>query len=67
MRLDTSHRSKKARHSHDGTGASALTRLVCLKLQNKGIKSLDTADVVRDVEKLFRPKIAKTKLRQDAL
>jgi hypothetical protein len=61
MRLDKNHRR--------GTNSAPapLSGQVCLHLQKARHRTLDTAGVVRDVEKLLRPKFAKIKLRQDAL
>ena len=51
MRLDINQRSGKTITLSKGTSASALTGKVCPDLQKQKPKSLDTADVVRDVEK----------------
>jgi hypothetical protein len=53
MRLDTNHRRSKIVILSKGSSASALTGKVCPDLQKQKPKSLDTADVVRDVAKLF--------------
>jgi hypothetical protein len=59
--------SKKDRYCLEPTSASALRASYATKLQKQSSIFLDIADVVRDVEKLFLQKIAKIKLRQDAL
>jgi len=66
MRLDTNRRRSKIVTLSKGTSASALTGKVCPDLQKQKPKSLDTADVVRDVEKLLAAKLAKIKSCQEA-
>jgi hypothetical protein len=48
--LDMNHRSSKVVTLSKGTSASALTRNVCPQTTKKKPMSLDTSDVVRDVE-----------------
>ena len=67
IRLDMSYRSSKVVTLSQGTSASALTRNVCPQTTKTKPMSLDTSDVVRDVEKLLAAKIAKIKSRQDAI
>ena len=66
MRLVKRHR-KKYRYYLEQTSASALRGSYAPGLQKQSSMYLDSADVVRDVEKLLSTKFAKTKLRQDAL
>jgi hypothetical protein len=53
---------KKYRYYLEQTSASALRGSYAPGLQKQSSMYLDSADVVRDVEKLFFTKLAKTKL-----